>query len=123
MARDAFFPQVAWAADDRSLTWGLIAILEENNLLKRAIWRESDEATMRTTKTTAYNEFAQKLSGKKPGYREHMSQKERKDFYSQSVKEHLERIQDSYKKAREQLGVTGAGLLNENDIWAGGHPQ
>lgn len=37
MARGASFPQVAWAANDRSLTWELITILEENNFLKRAI--------------------------------------------------------------------------------------
>ena len=45
-----------------------------------------------------------------------MSQKANKQFYSQSIKEQIGRIQDTYKKAKEQLGVTSAGLLNKDDI-------
>lgn len=117
MARGASFPQVPWSAHDRTLTWELITILEKNNFVKRAIWPGPGDATVGKTKTTAYKELAVKLFGEKREYRDFMAQREGKDFYATSVKGHLGRIQDTYKKAKEQLGVTGAGLLNENDIW------
>lgn len=117
MARGASYPQVSWSANDRALTWELITILEENNYLKRAIWRGPEEATVGKTKTTTYKELAIKLFGEKLEYRNHMKLQAGKDFYATSVKGQIGRIESAYKKAKQELGVTGAGLLTENEIW------
>ena len=92
--------------------------MEDNNFLKRAIWPAPGDATVGKTKTTTYKKLAERLfGGEKPNYLEHMLEKAGKQFYSQSIKGQMRQIQDAYKKAKEQLGVTGAGLLNKDDIW------
>ncbi|MCJ1461409.1 hypothetical protein MMC07_000006 [Pseudocyphellaria aurata] len=112
------FPQVAWAANDRRLTWELSSILEDNSFLKRAIWPAPGDATAGKTKTTTYKELAERFfGGENSEYRKHVRGKAGKQFNSQSIKRQVGRIQDAFKKAKVQLGVTGAGLLSEDDIW------
>lgn len=112
--RGPSYPQVQWTANDRKLSWELITILEGNAFLNRAIW--PGDTTVGTPKVEACKELAVKLLRKESDYREHLRTKEGKKFYAKSIKGHLERLQDKCRKGKERLGVTGAGLLNENEI-------
>lgn len=114
---DSLFPSVQWDTNDRALSRELITILEDNVSLKRAIWPGPGEAVAGISKETAYEVLTRRLLNKHREYSKHLHTQEGNTYYMLSVKAHLWKFQDSYKKAKERLGVTATEIMNENVIW------
>lgn len=113
----SLFPSVQWDTNDRALSRELMTILEDNISLKRAIWPGPREAAGGKSKETAYDVLTRRLLNKHRKYSKHLHTRDGNTYYTLSVKAHLWRLQDNYKKAKERLGVTATELMNENVIW------
>lgn len=113
------YPTIAWNADGKRLIHKLFNVLEENNTIRRGIWPRRGEATSGSTKTVHRKNIAKKLLRAEPKFKNLLENPKALTHYGIAVKNQLARLEDGWKKAKQSLGITGAGLVNEDDIWEG----
>lgn len=113
------YPVIAWVADDKQLTHELFNTLKENDAIRRGIWPRKGETVSGISKAVHRRSLAKKFLEKEPKFKELSKDSKALTHYGNTIKNQLAKLEGSFRKAKETLGVTGAGLPNENAIWDG----
>lgn len=121
MAPSSLYPPVAWNADDKRLVKKIFTILEENSSIRKGIWPRKGENSGRKSKISHFKALAKKLFQNEPQIKNHLKEERAVTHYGSTVKNQVARLEKRWKKAKETLGVTGAGLPHEDDIYEGSY--
>ncbi|MCJ1426175.1 hypothetical protein MMC29_004077 [Sticta canariensis] len=110
-------PALEWTANSHALTSALINVLTDYPDLKSKIWPAPGIKVSGKPKTTHYQEVANRLLAP---YDTFIKTAEGQKTYGKSVGAQLRQMGLKWRRARDALGVTGAGLKDETDIWDNG---
>ncbi|KAG0643295.1 hypothetical protein HOY80DRAFT_1095120 [Tuber brumale] len=113
-AKIAQWPSVNWEGNNQALTWALIELMEQKDRYRAGIWSQPGDKTVGKKKIHICTELAQELLGKEPRYLEYVRADPTR--YGESVKQKLARLAKLYAEKKKELGQTGAGLRNADDI-------
>ncbi|KAG0642214.1 hypothetical protein HOY80DRAFT_1108795 [Tuber brumale] len=113
-AKIAQWPSVNWEGNNQALTWALIELMEQKDRYRAGIWSQPGDKTVGKKKIHICTELAQELLGKEPRYLEYVWADPTR--YGESVKQKLARLAKLYAEKKKELGQTGAGLRNADDI-------
>lgn len=119
MAPNSLYPPVAWNADDKRLVKEIFTILEENSSIRKGIWPRKGENSGGKSKISHFKALAKKLFQNEPQIRDVLKEEKAVTHYGITVKNQVARLEKGWKKAKETLGVTGAGLPHKDDIHDG----
>ena len=108
-----------WAANSRALTYSILEVLSQYPLLKKAIWPAPGDDIQGKKKAMACQDIAKRLLGSTPPYDELIKTDTGRKAYGTSVKNQVIQMEKRWREAFKTLGVTGAGLNNEDEIWEG----
>lgn len=110
-------PPLKWIADDHALVYSLINILIQYPALRKNIWPAPGEKGSGKTKTVYFQDVADRLLAGQEPYNTFVRTTEGRKAYGKSVGYQLRTMASKWRSARDELGVTGAGLNHETEIW------
>ncbi|MCJ1271294.1 hypothetical protein MMC22_011194 [Lobaria immixta] len=113
------FPAIQWAANDRAFTFLLIGVLQNYPLLKQNIWPALGDKVQGKKKSQTYQSLTERVLEGQDEYLQAFRTPEGRKAYGTSVKNQILQMEKKWREARKMLGVTGAGLDSEADIWEG----
>ena len=119
-AKQGLYPTVVWSANNKGLIWMIFTILEEDDTNRRGIWPWKGDSVSGISKSTHYKNLAQKVLVTEPEFQPLVTKNDEKaaTHFGTSVKKNqMARLEKGFKEARENLGITGGGLPNEDAIW------
>ena len=121
MRSNSFYPPVAWNADDKRLVKEIFTILEENSTIRKGIWPRKGENSGGKSKISYFKALARKLFQSEPQIKDLLKEDKAVTNYGTTVKNRVAQLEKVRKKAKETVGVTGAGLPHEDDIHEGSY--
>lgn len=110
-------PALKWAANDHALAYALIDVLVQYPSLKSNIWPAPGDKVSGKPKSAHYQDLAARLLAEYEPYDNFVKTAEGRKTYGTSVGAQLRQMASKWRRARDALGVTGAGLNHETDIW------
>ena len=110
---------VLWSANNKRLVFKLFDVLETNDNLQRGIWPRKGDNVSGSNKVVVRKNIAKKLLETKAKYKHLMKDPQALTHYGNSIKNQLHKLEKNWKNAKETLGVTGTGLVHEDEIWPG----
>ena len=113
------FPSIPWGANDKKLVHELLDKLKENDAIRRGIWPKKGEKISSHKKAFHHRNLAQKLLKDVDTIKDVIDENNARTHYGTAVKNQLGRMEKTWKNAKITLGITGAGLPNEDSIWDG----
>ncbi|MCJ1422839.1 hypothetical protein MMC29_000719 [Sticta canariensis] len=115
------YPVIAWTANDKRLTHELLSILHKNDTLRRGVWPRRGEnisgQNNPITKSDHRRNIARKLLKNESRIIDLLEDPKALCHYQRVIKYQLARLETTWKKAKETLGITIAGLPNEDSIY------
>jgi hypothetical protein len=102
--------------------------LQQNDRLRRGVWKEKGERVTGDTKITICGELARLILGDEEPYQavfqEATASGKKKEaavlkVYAKAVKLKIRNLELLYKKKQGELGATGAGLADASEITPG----
>lgn len=109
-------PPLKWIADDHALVYSLINILIQYPALKRNIGPAPRDKGSGKTKTVYFQDVADRLLAGQEPYNIFVRTTEGRKAYGKSVGYQLRAMASKWRSAKDELGVTGAGLNHETEI-------
>lgn len=121
-AKQGPYPTVVWSANNKRLIWMIFTVLEEDDTIRQGIWPRKGDSVSGKSKSTHYKNLAQKVLVSEPEFQPLVTKNDGKAaiHFGTSVKNQMARLEKGFKEARENLGITGGGLPNEDAIWPEG---
>lgn len=121
MPPNSSYPPVAWNADDKRLVKEIFTILEENSTIRKGIWPRKGGNSGGKSKISHFKALARKLFQGEPQIKNLLKEDKAVTHYGTTVKNQVARLEKGWKKTKETLVVTGAGLPHEDDIHEGSY--
>lgn len=119
------YPVIAWTANDKRLTHELLNVLQEDDSIRRGIWLRRGEKISGQqnpiTKSDHRRNLARKLLKDETRIKDLLEDPKAVSHYQRVIKYQLARLETTWKKAKETLGITGAALRNEDFICDGSY--
>lgn len=112
------FKTLDWK-NHRYLTDSLLDILDEHDSIRSKLYPRPGEVVTGKTKSDAYQRLVRKTLEQTELHAILEGNDKAAVFYGRAFKNRLMRLEKSYKEAKDILGVTGAGLASEEEIWEG----
>ena len=108
---------IHWAANSYALTYALINVLTDYPDLKSKIWPAPGDKVSVKPKFMHHQELANRIFAEYKPDDTFIKTAEGQKTYGLSVGNQLRTMELKWRRARDALGVTGAGLKDETDIW------
>ena len=121
MPPSSLYPPFPWNADDKRLVKEIFTILEENSTIRKGIWPRKGENSGGKSKISHFKALARKLFQSDQQIKDLLKEDKAVTHYGTTVKNRVAQLEKGWKKAKETLGVTGAGLTHKDDIYEGSY--
>ncbi|MCJ1469693.1 hypothetical protein MMC07_008329 [Pseudocyphellaria aurata] len=116
MPKAQSYPTLRWNANNKRLIHELFNVLDDAPSIRKGLWPRRGESVSGGAKVIHRKNLARKLLESDPVFAVHVNNPIGLSHFEKAIKSQIWRLEKSWKKAKDTLGVTGAGLPDEDAI-------